>query len=347
LFQIELLPAAHGDCIWITYGDPGSPSHILIDGGPTPTWEGALKAQVEKQPDIELFVLTHIDADHIAGAIPFLKEAKDVTFGDVWFNGWKHLPSTKFLSSKQGEIFSTLLTDRGDPWNRQFGEGPVQVTEDDLPQVTLDGGMKITLLSPTRRQLYRLRKKWSTEIMRSGLTPGAHHQFRQFLARQPNPSTDVPALAATPFKSDGSVPNAASIAFLAEYEGKTAMFTGDAVPSVLTQSVKVLLAQTGEDRLRLDALKVPHHGSRGNVNTKLLDLLDCSQYLISSNGDIHNLPDNEAIGRIIHHTDGEAQLVFNYHAERSEAWESKDLQERYEFTATYGDDGRARIELSD
>jgi hypothetical protein len=206
--------------------------------------------------------------------------------------------------------------------------------------------MKLTLLSPTRKQLFRLRQQWSKQLMRHGLTPGLHHQYRQFLARQPNPSTDVPELAATPFKSDGSVPNAASIAFLAEYDGKVAMFTGDAVPSVLIRSIQQLLDASGDSRLRVDALKVPHHGSRGNVNGKLLDLLDCPQYLISSNGDLHNLPDNEAIGRIIHHSTSDTHLVFNYHQPRTEMWDANELQDRYEYTADYGNEGHGVVELA-
>ncbi len=29
-----MLPAGHGDCLWIEYGDPGRPQRVLIDGGP-------------------------------------------------------------------------------------------------------------------------------------------------------------------------------------------------------------------------------------------------------------------------------------------------------------------------
>ena len=33
MLTVEMLPAEHGDCLWVQYGDPGRPSVLLIDGG--------------------------------------------------------------------------------------------------------------------------------------------------------------------------------------------------------------------------------------------------------------------------------------------------------------------------
>ena len=33
-FRIEMLPARHGDALWIEYGTPARTRRILIDGGP-------------------------------------------------------------------------------------------------------------------------------------------------------------------------------------------------------------------------------------------------------------------------------------------------------------------------
>ncbi len=77
MFDIELLPAGHGDSLWIEYGDPEAPSRFLIDCGPQKTYK-VLRQRFEalsaKDRDFDLFVLTHIDADHIGGAIPFFKD---------------------------------------------------------------------------------------------------------------------------------------------------------------------------------------------------------------------------------------------------------------------------------
>jgi hypothetical protein len=44
-------------------------------------------------------------------------------------------------------------------------------------------------------------------------------------------------------------------------------------------------------RLRLDAVKLPHHGSMGNVSEAWLQWIDCADWLISTNGAIFDHPD--------------------------------------------------------
>ena len=207
------------------------------------------------------------------------------------------------------------------------------------------GGLTLTVLSPTRKKLGGLARKWKKEILRHGLRPGDHRRYRQFLAHHPTLSTNVPKLAALPFRSDSSAPNGSSIALLAEYRGKAILLTGDAHASVLADSIARLLDQRGKTRLALDAFKVSHHGSRGNTNAKLLSQLDCSTYLISCNGDVHNLPDNETIGRIIHHT-ARPHLIFNYDCKRTKAWKKAELKRRHGYKATYGKDGYYRLDLA-
>jgi hypothetical protein len=151
------------------------------------------------------------------------------------------------------------------------------------------------------------------------------------------------------FRSDSSTPNGSSIAFLAEYRhrGKdvAVLFAGDAHASVLCRSIKQLLAERAAEKLHLDALKVSHHGSRGNTNEQLLSLLDCPRYLISCNGGVHNLPDNETIGRIIAFGGSEPELIFNYHCGRTQAWGDGALQRRYRYSATFGNQGYHRLDL--
>jgi hypothetical protein len=31
MLSVEMLPAQHGDCLWIEYGDPAKPRRILVD----------------------------------------------------------------------------------------------------------------------------------------------------------------------------------------------------------------------------------------------------------------------------------------------------------------------------
>lgn len=349
MLRVELLPAAHGDCILLSYGSPGR--HVLIDAGTTPTWEQHLKPHLERRriKRIELFVLTHIDADHIAGAIPMLEDPEiPVEIGEVWFNARPQL-SERFLSVRQGERFSELITARGIQWNESGFDGKaVCVREGDLPVVELAGGLRLTVLSPTSAKLDRLAKVWHKEVTRHLLAgPSGRPRRRRFLARHPTTSTDVAQLAATKFASDSSVPNGSSIALLAEHGDASVLLSGDAHASVLCAAVKKLRAQRRHpDRLPVGALKVSHHGSRGNTSRALLEELDCRRYLISCNGDVHKLPDNEAIGRIIHHSaQRPPELCFNYHCPRTEAWDDDALRKRYRYRTKYGDAGFLRIDV--
>ena len=122
---------------------------------------------------------------------------------------------------------------------------------------------------------------------------------------------DVDALAATPFRPDTSKTNASSIAFLFEFDGRRILFTGDGDDPRIVESLRPIARAEG-GRLRLDALKVPHHGSAANISRELLELIDCPRYLISTNGERHGHPDPVAMARILVHGGESKELVFNY-----------------------------------
>ena len=70
MLTLEVLPAGHGDCLWIEYGDPASPWRILIDGGAQGTYKRALQSRLARaKGELELLVITHVDGDHIAGVL--------------------------------------------------------------------------------------------------------------------------------------------------------------------------------------------------------------------------------------------------------------------------------------
>jgi hypothetical protein len=343
---VEMLPAGHGDCLWLQYGQGQSVSRVLVDCG-TDNAYARLRQRVSLQPepqrDFELFILSHIDADHIGGAIPFLKDRSlGAHFADIWFNGFRHLPSDT-LDARQGEVFSALIQQCRLPWNQWRDGGPVMVEGEQLPVCTLPGGMTLTLLSPTKDKLATLAKKWKAEIEALGLTAGKAADFPPFLRDTPSTSTDVDALADAPFKGDSAAPNGSSIAVLAEYRGKGILLGADAHAPALAASIQKLLKQRGADRLKIDAFKVSHHGSQNNLNIELLKLLDCRHYLISTNGDYFKHPDREAVGRIIKYGGDRPALHFNFRTEWNTVWEQGALQEKYGYSAFYPEAGQAGL----
>ena len=93
------------------------------------------------------------------------------------------------------------------------------------------------------------------------------------------------------------------------------------------------LAEADGGRVRLDALKVAHHGSAGNVSRDLLEIIDCQRYLFSTNGARYGHPDPVAVARILIHGGDEKELVFNYR-QRTEEWNHPQLREKYGYTVT-------------
>ena len=335
MLAIEMLAALYGDCLWIEYGDPLR--HILVDCGLKAGYR-AVAERLRERPDLrfELFVMTHIDADHIAGGIDLLKDFGPERFGDVWFNGWKHLPSEDdALGVLQAERFSALLTDRGFPWNRAWDEKAVCVPDEgSLPEIILPGGMKLTLLSPTRERLAKLRKVWDRELERLEMEPVLEDRP----ALQPDalgPSRiDVEALAETPYEPDRGEANGSSIALLAEYDGRSILLSGDAFAPLLETTIPRLLRQRDEERLRLDALKVSHHGGRGNTSPGLLGLVRSEHFLLSTNGSRYRHPHQETIARILK-SQRHVRLHFNYRTEENEVWDDRDLQDEWRYEALY------------
>ena len=127
----------------------------------------------------------HVDADHIEGIIRLLQDdSLGLSFGDIWFNGWKHLPTDR-LGPAQGEMLSVLLdwpTRQGRtrlPWNAAFGGGAAQVDPDpdtELRPIALEGGMELTVLSPTQDELSKLAPYWDEEVRKAHLEPGNRRQ---------------------------------------------------------------------------------------------------------------------------------------------------------------------------
>jgi hypothetical protein len=329
VFEIEMLPARQGDALWLEYGDPAHPRRALIDAGTPETW-AALSARIAAlapgDRHFELLIVSHIDKDHIGGVLPLLEDATlGVTFGDIWFNGFRHLPrTTEPMGPIEGERLTTLLVDGHHRWNHAFDEQAVVVgDEGPLPVKQLDGGLQLTVLSPRPAQLAKLRPIWEPLVREHGLDPAVEPPEPEPLAPELESlgTPSIEELANKTFKADSAEANGSSIVVLAEFEGHRALLCADGFPEVIRDSVERLL-DGGADRLALDAFKLPHHGSRANLNLDLLRRVSAPLHLISSDGTATRHPNPEAIARTIA-TQEHPRLRFNYRTKFTEVWEPR------------------------
>lgn len=361
MFTIEMLEANEGDALWVEYGNPDRPHRFLIDCGYKSTYRQVLE-RFDADPELrlELFVLTHIDGDHIAGAVPFIADARITKdkLREVWFNSRKHLGD--HLGVEQAEYFTHHLVKKRFAWNKKFA-GQSVVIEDDaaLPVCDVEGGLKLTLLSPTREKLRELAVEWNSDlekVMKSrGVASVDDLVARGSAALEPDHlgKLNVARLAATDFDPDSEAPNGSSIAFLAEFRDdfdggreKSVLFTGDAHSTVLEESIRKVIADRNLGRLTVDALKVSHHGSKKNTSKDLLDLLNCRHFLFSTNGSKHDHPDLECVARVVARKRRGTQLHFNYLSNLNIMWNDALLQREFGFTAHYPRSGASGLVVS-
>lgn len=210
MFRIEMLPAAHGDCLWIEYGSGSEVHRILIDGGPAHTYP-ALRERILHLPEddrvFELLVITHVDGDHIEGVVRLLQDAEvlNCRFERIWFNGRDQLnkvpdPAGEPLGALQGEFLGLLIADYETRvgrkvWNAGLPSGLAAIDRrsGSPPAVELGGDCRLTLLSPDFERLLALKDEWRDALAEAGVKSGDEAALRSLLeaSRNLRPLGDV------------------------------------------------------------------------------------------------------------------------------------------------------------
>lgn len=192
--QIDFFQACEGDCLLVSYNG----FNVLVDGGPSCTFDDQLKHRLNDLNSngeiINRFIVTHIDSDHIGGAIRLLEENGNnqsneiIHIEQIWFNGYRNLFSpqgsveldyrvatflphlapikidggiNRMISAKQGSTLTKLIREEGYLLNTDFSGGMITAGADRL---VLDCGISIDVLSPNQERLERLKGHWQNEL---------------------------------------------------------------------------------------------------------------------------------------------------------------------------------------
>lgn len=357
-YRIEMMPARHGDALLVEYGESET-NRLLIDGGPLNAWP-AVSKRLGKLPagdqKVELLVVTHVDTDHIEGIIRLMAMPVGrwpIDPQDIWFNGWRHLEEAADLGGREGEMMSALIHFRAhEKWNKAFGGNAVRCDVDGQGPLSLEGGMRLTLVSPDADALARLMADWKKKVGTgewAGVEPGDLEgaweklvEENKFRLDTLGPEDIAPRLLKLLKGGDPSKANRSSIAFLAEYGGRSCLFLGDASPKVVCPALG-RLGYSKARPLRVDAVKVSHHGSKNNLTKELLSLVDAEHWLISTNGDVHEHPDAPAIDAIIAGSIRKPTLWFNYRSKHTQKWEKGAKKSGARYSVEYPRDGKEGI----
>jgi len=202
---IKVFPAKNGDCILVSYGNETN-KNILIDGGYVDTFKRYLRKTLleinSKGECINNFIVTHIDSDHILGAIALIKannETKILSINSVWHNTFRHLfdlneltvlkddisanlirqivvrgykknenqSLTREISAKQGSTLGAHLLDGDYNWNTEFDQGAVCIENGQY--IKLDSESSIFILSPNKTKLNALKTYWGNKLTEYGI----------------------------------------------------------------------------------------------------------------------------------------------------------------------------------
>jgi len=342
MYNIHLLPATFGDSILIEYGSKRDPKYILIDGGPYYVFDELWAAMKQVAPNIselELLVATHIDIDHIDGIVKLLNaESLPFKIKDIWFNGREQLGmaaeklNPDDLGSLQGEYLTMLIQQNGYAHNTHFKGGPICITDyNKLPEITLAGGMKITLLSPGIKDLVNLIPVWDKELKGRDVAEEWEDETRYEVTL----SSHVEELQEMEFEADDSEANCSSIAFIASYDYKTCLFAADAPSQNLLAAIEPMLEWSGEKRLELDAWKLAHHGSKKSTQDNVMSKIHSKNILVSSDGKRYKHPDEAVIAKLLKHNMREMNFHFNYKTKFNDMWDNENLKAEYDYFTVY------------
>jgi hypothetical protein len=242
-------------------------------------------------------ILSHIDNDHIIGLLDLLNEINNqrenrtkelVKIKKMWHNSFKDLlqlsdEPTKLLTNifmdksliknknvmesiimkgfQQGGDLTKLAKSLKIPINAGFDK--VIVANDTIRSICLNN-INLHILGPTKKNLDKLRKEWNDWFSEKQKTGKTEFGLVQIL--------------------DKSVPNLASIMFLAEIKNRKILFTGDGLGQDAIETLLKNDMMDKDGKIDVDVLKVPHHGSDRNTSLEFFNTVDAKIYIVSANG---------------------------------------------------------------
>lgn len=310
--KIHFLPVRYGDCFVIECDKDGHHGIVVVDGGPK--GGGAkLTAKLLEVGTPDLMMLTHYDDDHIKGLLQYFERCNEtgrMPAREVWGNCISYVdtkedsnPMISPMDARQGVTLAMWLEGFAKRYGLVYRDHLVEGMTFDYPYASFE------VVSPTEKWRELAIGKQEKEI------PNVKRPVvKMAVAEKAMPLDKLEA--ATPLAPmeelakktpgapkpsiDAHVANASSIAVILCTGDLSMLLLGDSFP----QTVEAYLRSQGysEDHpLKVDFVKVSHHGSEHNTSNELLDIIQCDHFLISTNGEQFGHPHRDSIAHILCH----------------------------------------------
>ncbi|WP_252234106.1 hypothetical protein [Clostridium sp. ZS1] len=321
-----MMKAGYGDCFLIKLKtNQGKAFNVLVDSGTSLSYSiynGKIINDFIEKNILDLIIVTHCDEDHVKGFTRLFQQflddgTKREKVKSVIYNS--PFAVAKYLSypyeSLKKAVVKTKTADTSaksadDIQQKLFDLNLLEekvVVNDGKSDINQDG-IKITFVSPSIDAVNKFYKKYLKDkncIKQKGAdTKGGEleNDYDLFL---------------DDLKSDISIENLneynrASIAFLIEEAttGSSVLMLGDSDYEIVREKLTDIKF-TRDKKLKLNYLKLSHHGSICNLSKNFLGIIECNHYLISTDGRNYSHPDKKTLARIWNHNEN-ALFYFNY-----------------------------------
>lgn len=281
--MLEIYPydAGRGDCLRIRFCDEkGAYRNILVDSGTRRFGRSYVSIFQDIQragESVDIQLITHTDEDHLGGLLYMVNHEIPIQDGVVVMNCPQNLPApssgdTPLSVPQANQIISRLGTQKTNMRSGLRGD-------------TLDwDGVHIQILYPTRGQV---------EAVFNTVSPNTPLGIRD------DRILSLEQLMEQPLSyRDTSLSNRASIVFVLEYARRRLLFTGDSWSADILESVCTYAKVRGKELpIHFDAVKLPHHGSAGNISEEWPKVFHAQQYILCADGRSH--PSKHTIAKLL------------------------------------------------
>ena len=314
---LTFLPALYGDAFIIHCYKGDNEGYIIVDGDPNrnPILNPFID-EVEKIGHIDLMIMTHQDDDHLVGIKNYIERHKDDKMFPVdrlWINSARFvdMPESQNLSAAKANSMADTLRKMGDADKTRWTESVTAgLDTSDIAYADIE------VIAPSAKTIGLFFDSYEALLTQKRLEPAIDLSASKRV--EEDRGIDLQSLSerekATPNPENyANLANMASIAFIVRCDGLSALMLGDAFPN----EIEAYLRGKGyseENKLAVDFVKVSHHGSRNNISNTLLDIIDCVNYLISTNGGAKKSyhPDRETFANILCHKGRDKSQTVNF-----------------------------------
>lgn len=338
--KITMMKAGYGDCFLIeAKKNDGTSYNILVDGGTGNSYDVIEKNKkfilsYLRENIMHLIVLTHIDDDHIKGIQRLLRNLFTKKYYELKQNIIKVIynspyatslylnkpymkPQKKECTTSNGNVSAIsaqsveqLLCNMG-----QLSDEVIVADDKDIQEkINInENGIKIKFLSPNKKALEVYYKQYEIDIneaenkkinaLSGNISKNKINDDYNCTIEELKQNTDCEPLASY---------NCASIAFLLEEDltQEKVLMLGDSDYDIVEKSLREL-GYSKDNKLKLNYVKLSHHGSIGTLKNNFVEVIDCSNYLISTDGKIYKHPNKKTLARIWNNND-DSIFYFNY-----------------------------------